>query len=253
MESAKDKRIEFAVIGAGRFGSFWAKHLNRLYPTTLFDVDSTRVSEIEKFATWGSLQTCLKKKYVFLTIPIGKLEGFLKENRDAFQEDTVLIDCASVKVPVMAWFKTYLPDNIYYVASHPLFGPDSAKLKLRDHIMVLIPGHVPFGDYRFLVTLLSEHFGLQVYNMTAEEHDRLMAYNLNLVHHLGRALHDLGITRLPLLMSGLQKLEEIVNVVMKDTRELFYDFNTYNPHGQKVLREWEKSFNRISQILKDNK
>lgn len=244
--------IEFAVIGAGRFGTFWGKHLSKITQTFFFDADPEKEKVVERFATWSTLEECLKKKYIFLTIPIGKLEEFIKKNRDNFQEESVLIDCASVKAPVMDWFEAYLPEKIYYVASHPLFGPDSARNRLSDHLMVLIPGQVPFGEYRYLVQLLTNDFGLQVYNMTAEEHDELMAYNLNLVHHLGRALHDLGISRLPLMMSGLQKLDDIVTVVMNDTQELFYDFNKYNPNSSEILKKWEKSFAKVSRSIQSN-
>ena len=75
-----------------------------------------------------------------------------------------------------------------------------------------------------MVYLFSNKLGLHVYNMSARQHDELMAYNLNLVHYLGRALNDLGIARLPLLMSGLDKLNEIVSVVMNDSEELFFDY-----------------------------
>jgi len=247
-----ENKIEFSVIGAGRFGTFWGKHLSRLYPTFYYDPDQSRKKVVERFASWCSLEECLQKKFIFLTIPIGKLTEFLQKNCDRFKSGSVLIDCASVKAPVMQWFEKYLPEDVFYVASHPLFGPDSARLRLRDHLMVLIPGQVPFGDYRFLVHMMTEDFGLQVYNMTVEEHDELMAYNLNLVHHLGRALHDLGISRLPLIMSGMKKLDEIVSVVMNDTQELFFDFNKYNPNSLEVLKKWEKSFNKISKSIQSN-
>jgi prephenate dehydrogenase len=244
-----NNKIEVAVIGAGRFGSFWGRHLSKYYPTCFYDTDPDKEVTIKRFAEWQTLETCLQKKYIFLTIPIGKLESFLKQNAVDIKPSSVVIDCASVKAPVIHWFEKYLPGDVYFVAAHPLFGPDSARLRLNDHLMVLLPGHVPFSDYRFLVRFFSEKLKLQVYNMTAEEHDELMAYNLNLVHHLGRALHDLGISRLPLMMSGLEKLNEIVSVVMNDTQELFTDFYKYNRYAGQVLAEWEKSFQKISQTF----
>jgi prephenate dehydrogenase len=244
----KDK-IEFSIIGAGRFGSFWGRHLSNFHPTCFYDTDPDKEASIKRFSDWQTLETCLQKKYIFLTIPIGKLEDFLKKNAVHIKPSSIVIDCASVKEPVIQWFEKYLPADVYYVASHPLFGPDSARLRLNDHLMVLMPGRVPFADYRFLVRFLTDKFKLQVYNMTAEEHDEMMAYNLNLVHHLGRALYDLGIGRLPLMMSGLKKLNEIVSVVMNDTQELFGDFYKYNRFAAHVLKDWEKSFKKISNIF----
>jgi prephenate dehydrogenase len=243
-------KVEFSIIGAGRFGTFWGRHLSKFYPTCFYDTDPDKEFHIKRFAEWQPLQICLQKKYIFLTIPIGKLENFLKQHAGQIQASSVVVDCASVKVPVIRWFEQYLPADVYYVASHPLFGPDSARIRLDDQLMVLLPGHVPFADYRFLFKFLTDRLKLQVMNMTAEEHDEMMAYNLNLVHHLGRALHDLGIGRLPLMMSGLKKLNEIVSVVMNDTQELFSDFYKYNSHAGEVLREWQKSFDKITQHLR---
>jgi prephenate dehydrogenase len=244
-------KTEFAVIGAGRFGQFWARQLSRYYPVSIFDLDHSKEHQIKRFAAWQPLEICLQKKYIFMTIPIGRLQEFLIQNSQKIKAGSVVIDCASVKVPVIKWFKSYLPQDVYYVASHPLFGPDSARLKLRGHLMVMLPGQVPYREYQFLVKLLTKKLGLQIYNMTAEEHDDLMAYNLNLVHHLGRTLHDLGISRLPLMMSGLTKLNEIVSVVMNDTDELFHDFYKYNPYAGGLMQKWAKSYERISRSIVD--
>jgi len=136
----------------------------------------------------------------------------------------VLIDCASVKVPVLGWFEDHLPDDVYYIASHPLFGPDSANKKLHGKKIMLMPGKVPLREYQILSGFFTNNLGLHIHNLTASEHDELMAYNLNLVHYLGRVLDDLGIPRVSLMMSSLAKLNEIVSVVMNDTTELFLDF-----------------------------
>jgi prephenate dehydrogenase len=253
MTARLKEQIEFSIIGAGRFGSFWGRHLSKFYPTCFYDTDPEKESQVKRFAEWQPLETCLQKKYIFLTIPIGKIEKFLSQHAGSIRPSSVIVDCASVKGPVINWFERYLPGDVYYVASHPLFGPDSARSHLDDHIMVLLPGHIPFNDYRFLVKLLIDKLKLQVYNMTAEEHDEMMAYNLNLVHHLGRALHELGIGRLPLMMSGLKKLNEIVSVVMNDTQELFTDFYKYNHHAGHILGEWEKSYHKISRAVQIQK
>jgi prephenate dehydrogenase len=248
----KSDPIEFSIIGAGRFGYFWGKHLNKYYSTSFFDNDKERVKS-RKNLKWDTLENCLKKKYIFLTIPIGKFEEFLKNNSHKIQSGSIVIDCASVKVAVMDWFAKYLPEDVFYIASHPLFGPDSARNKLRDHILMLMPGRIPYGDYRFLVQLFTKDLGLFVYHLTAEEHDELMAYNLNLVHHLGRALHDLEISKLSLMMSGLQKLNEIVSVVMNDTQELFLDFYKYNPRAEEIYQHWLKSLDKINALVKKKK
>ena len=246
MKKNESDPIEFAVIGTGRFGYFWCRHLSKHYPTFAFDIDRECRRKVERFATWASLEECLTKKYIFLTIPIHSIKEFLINHHHDIKRGSVIIDCASVKVPVLDWFKDHLPQDVYYVASHPLFGPDSAKHKLRENIIMVMPGQVPLGDYQRLIQFFTRNLGLQVYNLTADEHDEMMAYNLNLVHFLGRALDDLGITKLPIMMSSLSKLNDIVRVVMNDTTELFLDFYKYNPYAGKVKDQWLKSFQKIN-------
>lgn len=251
LKMIKSDKIEFSVIGAGRFGQFWGRHISHHYSVCFYDIDTDKKAKISKFARWESLQNCLDKKYIFLTIPINQLENFLKTNAKQFKPGNILIDCASVKVPVMDWFARYVPENVFYAASHPLFGPDSARQKLRDHRIVLIPGRIPLKNYNTLVRIFSQNLGLNVYSMTAEEHDELMAYNLNLVHYLGRVLYDLGISKLPLMMSSLQKLNDIVTVVMKDSKELFTDFHRYNPYSEAINQKWQNAVEKVGKQIKE--
>jgi prephenate dehydrogenase len=245
----ENKPIEFAVIGAGRFGIFWGRHLSKYHPVYFYDRDISRKNLIKQFGAWASLEECLCKPFIFLTIPIRRIEGFIKEYAADIRPGSVLIDCASVKMIVIDWFQQHLPEQIYFAASHPLFGPDSARNGLTDHTIALIPGRVPFRHYSVLVDLFAEKMQLRVLNITAEEHDRLMAYNLTLIHHLGRTFHDMQISQLALKMASLSKLNHIARVTMNDSEELFYDFHYFNPFAKEVEEKFICSFNKISEKI----
>jgi prephenate dehydrogenase len=237
---------EFSVIGAGRFGLFWGNHLSVYYPTSFYDLRSELKSEVKSPARWQSLKHCLQKDFIFLTLPIGQIREFLKQNGTAVKTGAVIIDCASVKKPVLNWFAENIPEHVFYAASHPLFGPDSARGGLAQHLMMLIPGRIPLARYNFLVNFFSGQLGLQVLSMTAEEHDHLMAYNLSLVHHLGRTLSRLGVSELPLKMAGMKKLCEITQAVMNDSEELFRDFYLFNPYATVLKKNFLSRFKQVS-------
>lgn len=250
---SKEGKIEFAIIGAGRFGIFWGSHISKFYPVSFYDKINSKSKYIEKFGAWESLETCLKKDYIFLTIPIGRLAQFLKENNNKFQAGTVIIDCASVKIPVLQWFEKFLPQDIYYAASHPLFGPDSAREGIQGHTISIIPGHIPYYKYNTLVHIFADVMQLTVLNLSPEEHDRLMAFNLSLVHHIGRTFYDLQIYKLPLMMSGLKNINKISQVVMNDSLELFQDFYHFNPYSEEVKEKFLENFNKIYSMIKKHK
>jgi prephenate dehydrogenase len=245
-----------ALIGMGRFGQFWARHLSRFYPVSCFDINKSRLKESEAFAEPDSLENCLRKPYIFLTMPIHTTRDFLQKNRKKFQDGTVIIDCASVKEIILEWFRTYIPEGVYYAASHPLFGPDSAYSGLKGHAVALMPGRIPFFHYRFLVNLLTKKLELTVLNMSASEHDRMMAYNLSLMHHIGRTFDSMKISRIPVVMSNLQKVKTMTEIVMRDSDELFEDFFQLNRYAGEICDDFISHFGEISARLvkrKNNK
>jgi len=242
-----------ALIGMGRFGQFWARHLSHHFPVYCFDANKHRMQESEVFAIPDSLENCLKKPYIFLTLPIHSIPDFLRKNRKKMQAGTVIIDCASVKEIILEWFRSYIPEEVSYVASHPLFGPDSAQSGLKGHAVTLIPGRVPFVHYRFLVDLFKIKLELTVLNMTAVEHDRMMAYNLSLMHHIGRTFDRMKISRIPLVMSNLQKIKTMSEIVMRDSDELFEDFYKLNPYAGEIRDDFMTQFNIITRNVDKEK
>ena len=73
-------QIEFSVVGIGRFGAFWGKHLSNFYSTCFYDIDQGKRNLVKNYGVWKNLETCLAKDYIFLTIPIRKIPEFLETN-----------------------------------------------------------------------------------------------------------------------------------------------------------------------------
>jgi len=230
------------IIGAGRFGRFWGNALNRYYPVRIFDTDETCRARTEGIGEWADLQTCFKQSFVFLTIPISEIGPFLQANAYMLRSGSIILDCASVKIRVSEWFKQYLPTDSFYALSHPLFGPDSARQGLKGHRITLMPGRIPLARYQKLVQIFSQELSLQVINISPEEHDRLMAHNLSLIHLLGRTCHKMELERVPLIMDSLRKLNGISKVVMNDSEQLFRDFFRFNPYSTELCRDFVRTF-----------
>jgi prephenate dehydrogenase len=246
----KNKELEFAIIGAGRFGLFWGKQLAKLYPVSFYDIDDTKKELAESIGKWQELTECLKKPFIFLTTPIRNIEEFLKQNGSKMAPGSIIIDCASVKIVILEWLERHIPEKSYYIGCHPLFGPDSAKDSLNEQSITLIPGRVPYHKYNTLVNIFSNQLHLNVLTMSAKEHDNLMAYNLCLIHHLGRTFSELQIYKLPLMMAALQKINGIADVVTNDSDELFEDFYRFNPFAKDLEREFLAVFKGISPTRK---
>ena len=110
--------------------------------------------------------------------------------------------------------------------------------------ITLFPGKVDYGKYKLFVTLM-EKLGLNILTLTPKEHDFQMAYNLNLIHLLGRALDKMNIASIPLKMNALTYLNRMSHYVVNDSRILFEDFFAYNPFAGKIIMDLERELKNV--------
>ncbi len=239
-----DKQLNISVIGLGRFGSFWAREISKSANVFTYDINHEKLSSSSKFATPTSLNEALEKDYIILTIPIREIENFVRQNGDKIKSDSILIDSASVKTPVVDWFEKLLPSNVNYFFTHPLFGPDSGSAGLKGLSITLLPGKINYGKYLEFVKML-ELLGLNILTLSPEEHDYLMAYNLNLIHLLGRSLALMNISSISLKMNALTYLNRMSHYVVNDSKILFEDFFAYNPYSGKIASDIKKNIDKI--------
>lgn len=239
--------VEFSVIGLGHFGYFWAKEVSKHRQPFCFDINSSISHDVNSFGKFVSLEECLSKDIIFITIPIRAVPDFLESNNYIFKPGSLLVDCASVKLEVHKWYERYLPSNVGFALTHPLFGPDSAKNGLAGHSIAYTGTRNMNGKAEYLLDFLSNKLELNILKMNEEEHDKLMAYNLSLVHLLGRALNELHIAEIPLKMSALKHMSQITEFVMNDKIELFEDFFNYNPYAGSIRANFIKALEMFSE------
>jgi prephenate dehydrogenase len=121
-----------------------------------------------------------------------------------------------------------LPESVSILATHPMFGPDSAADSLEQRKMVVCPVRIPGARYRKITAYLKQK-GLVLIETTAENHDRQIAVTLALTHFIGRSLSSFGAEDLEIDTEGYKRLRHILGVVENDTWELFEDMHRYNP------------------------
>lgn len=247
------KNVEFAVIGMGRFGTIWAKELSKYYSVSCYDINSNLETSVSSFAEFITLDECLTKDYIFLTIPINAIKKFLMENSVKFIEGNVICDCASVKEEIINWYQELLPPNIEYGSLHPLFGPDSIVNGFEGNTITFTNGNISEEKKQFLFALFKKKMRLIVNEIEAADHDNLMAYNLSLVHMLGRVLHEMNVENIPLKMDALKNFSKLIGKVMNDRDELFYDFFKYNKYSNKVHKEFIAKLGKVSDAISESK
>jgi len=236
---------KISLVGAGRFGSFFGEELSRFFEVIYYD----KKKQDCHTKIYKDLDECLNRELIFLAIPISEIENFLIENGKKIPSSSVLIDLSSVKLKPEECCIKYLPSGNQYYLTHPLFGPDSAKFSIEGQKIVTAGGRINGESKAFIDKVFTDKLKLSILELSPDVHDRLMAYNLSLMHHLGRAFNEMGILDLELKMRSLSDISRITQFVMNDSEQLFRDFYKYNPYSNQIRLEFEKSFSKISGIL----
>lgn len=242
------EKISIGIIGFGRFGKLLTKHLSEDFEVHISS-RSNKENEIKK--TKGipsSLEEVCKKDIIIPCVPISIFEDALNKIKNHVKEKSLIIDVCSVKEYPVKLMKEILPGKIQILATHPLFGPDSTSNSLKGNKIVLCKARIPDEKYQKIKSYLKNK-GLIIIESTPEEHDKEIAISLALTHLIGRALIDFDGKDLKIDTEGYKRLIKILDVVQKDTWQLFEDINHYNKYAKKTREKFISSINKINKRL----
>ncbi|MDP6599937.1 MAG: prephenate dehydrogenase/arogenate dehydrogenase family protein [Candidatus Woesearchaeota archaeon] len=237
--------MEIGIIGFGRFGKLLTKYLSEDFKVYIFN-RSDKNEEIKKTnGIPASLEEVCKKDVVIPCVPISQFEETLNEIKGLLKENSLIIDVCSVKEYPVEVMKKILPEKTQILATHPMFGPDSAAESLKDRKVVLCKVRIDDDKHEEIKEYLDKK-DLIVIETTPEEHDKEIAKSLLLTHFIGRGLIDFGAADLDIDTEGHRRLISILDTVKNDTGQLFEDMNRYNKNSKKVREDFIKSLNKIN-------
>lgn len=185
--------MKITVIGLGLIGGSIAKDLKSQLNVKVYGVDSSE-SHQKLAMDHGlvheivSLDEGLKlADIVILAIPVDKIEGILPNILDQIDEKTTVIDVGSTKSDICNAISLH-PRRSRFVAAHPLAGTEfsgpTAALKGLFQNKKNIITEPEKSDVDALESALKvfESLGMVTSFMTAEEHDKHLAYVSHLSH-----------------------------------------------------------------------
>lgn len=219
------------IIGFGRFGKLTARYLSEDFEVFVHN-RRDRSAEIERIgAKPASLETVCAQDMVLLSVPISEIPVLLKQIRPILKPDALVIDVCSVKIYPTRWMRDLLPQTASILATHPMFGPDSAADSLIGRKIFLCKERIADGLYHKIKKYLSSK-GLVIVETTPDDHDRQIAVTLSLTHFIGRSLSEFGAKSFDIDTEGYKRLLHILDVVAHDTWQLFHDMHRFNPYAR---------------------
>ena len=240
---------KIGLIGFGRFGELIIKHLSSDFKFYVYDQVDKNEKIRKNSAIPSSLKGVCQKDIIVLAVPISELGNILKNIKNLLKKDSTVMDVCSVKEYPVKLMKNMLSKNVQILATHPMFGPDTASDSLYGRKIAMCKVRINDGLY----TQIKEFFeskGLIVIETTSEEHDKEIAKSLILTHLIGRALVNMRASNVDMDTQGYRNLVKILDTVKNDTWQLFKDMNNFNRFSKDVRDGFLKSIKEINSKLK---
>ncbi len=237
------------IIGFGRFSQLMIRYLSKDLSVTVYDRQHRTAAISSLGGRTGSLSETCGRDIVIPAVPISAMKLMLKQISPLLNSDSIVADVCSVKVNPVKWMTELLPPQVAILATHPMFGPDSAAGSLANQKIVLCRQRMDSDRYDCIRDYLQSR-NLVVIETTPDEHDRQMAGSLALTHFIGRSLAEYGATPLDIDTEGYKRLLHTLETVTHDTWELFVDMHRFNPYAREARDRFRMAVERIDTLLR---
>lgn len=222
---------DIGIIGLGAFGRLMAQHLGPHFSLCAYDPvpgagDVTRVG----LAAAASCPT------VILAMPVGAIEETVRAIGPHLRPGALVLDVGSVKVVPAEAMRRGLPDHADIVATHPLFGPQSARDGIRGLKIAVCPIRGRRGPV--VAAFLRKVLGLDVILTTPEAHDREAAVVQGLTHLIAKVLVQMEPLPTRMTTRSFELIRQAVDMVRDDAPEVFQAIERSNLHAPEVRRRF---------------
>lgn len=226
---------QIGIIGFGAFGQLIAQHLRPHCQILAFDINAD-AGKAEAFGVsivpFEIVASC---PVIVLSVPVGQMRKVVADLAPLLNPGTLVLDVGSVKVEPAGIMDMLLPGDVDVVATHPLFGPQSAC----DGIGGLRIAICPIRGRRFRVAAFCRKLGLDVIMTTPEEHDREIAQVQGITHLVASVLGKMELQPTRLTTRSFERLMSAVDMVRHDAPEVFQAILRGNPYAGDVLKRFK--------------
>ncbi len=239
--------MKIGIYGLGRFGRFWGKTLSRDFD--VYGFNRSAVDEPPEGITLVSEEELFSCDTVFLCVSISAIEAVATRIVPFLQEGITVADTCSVKVYPARIMDEIFPASVNVLGTHPMFGPDSGRNGVRGLPLVFSPvrgERETFVSWREIFLKM----GLDVIEISPEEHDREAAFTQGITHFIGRVLERLDLKESRIATEGYKALLEIVEQTCNDPMQLFMDLQHFNRHTHEMRNLLSRSIEETMQMLK---
>lgn len=233
----RHQTTSLGIVGFGAFGQLAARHLGSYFEISAYDPSEDLDAIAQQLGVRLSpLNTVAQADVILIAAPVSSFETVVGEIANACKPGALIIDVGSVKVVPAAIMRRLLPANVNIVASHPLFGPQSAMKGIEGLKIAICP--IQGKQHSRLAAFLRKILGLKVIMTTPEIHDQEAALVQGLTHLIAKVLLKMGPLPTHMTTKSFDLLSEAISMVQYDAPEVFEAIEKSNPYAETVRRQF---------------
>jgi prephenate dehydrogenase len=233
----KQKNPSLGIVGFGAFGQLAARHLAPHFDIIASDPSPNVARTANKLGVrLTSLHAVAQADVVLIAAPVSSFEQVVSEVALACNPGALIVDVGSVKVAPAEIMQRLLPGHVDIVATHPLFGPQSAANGIEGLNIAICP--VQGKRHIRLAAFLRKSLGLNVIMTTPEDHDREAAVVQGLTHLIAKVLLRMGPLPTRMTTKSFDLLSQAISMVQHDAPEVFEAIEKTNPYSGAVRRQF---------------
>ncbi len=235
--SDSSQKPSLGIVGFGAFGQLSALHLGQYFDILAYD-PSPEVAKVamQLSVRMSSLLAVSQSDVILIATPVSTFEQVVTEIAVACRPGALIVDVGSVKVVPCEIMQRVLPDHVDIVATHPLFGPQSAAKGIQGLNIAVCP--VRGQRHAKVAAFLRRALGLTVIMTTPEDHDREAAVVQGLTHLIAKVLLRMGPLPTRMTTKSFDLLSEAISMVQHDAPEVFEAIEKANPYAEAVRRRF---------------
>ncbi|MCG8492025.1 MAG: prephenate dehydrogenase [Sneathiellales bacterium] len=239
------------IMGFGAFGQLIAENLQNHFDLIICDPGfNQKTGAVRPSFAFSDVHAFGKCDLVILAVPVQKLRQAIRELRPYLKKGAIVLDVGSVKMNPVEVMKKELPSDVDIIGTHPLFGPQSAKEGVSGLKIAICP--VRGRAATRVSAFIKKRFGLKVYIVTPEKHDRDLAVVQGLTHLIAKVLLQMEPFPEHLTTASFDLIKEAIEMVRYDADCVYQAIETDNPFAQLVREEFFLTAEQVTSDLKNS-
>ena len=192
----------------------------------------------------SNTQLAAMSDMLVISVPISNTTSVIKEVAPFMKKNSLMVDVTSIKQEPLKAMKKYLPPNVEYIPTHPIFGPRTMEL---DNQVIVLTAPQKGKWYKKVYDYLKSR-NMRVIETTAEHHDYMMSIVQVLTHFsfisTASAMEKLkvDITETEDYESPIYNLMiDMIARISSQNPYLTYNIQTMNENGPKIRNTYAEA------------